>query len=299
MCLFSTVTTESIRTLFLAEVQTEAAVLPEELRAHYDSDLRFPVLAERPYTVANFVSTLDGVVSFKIPGLGGGGPISGADDNDKFIMGLLRASADAVLVAAGTVSAVSPEHLWLPEYIYPAQRAAYSRYRSILRKTARPFIAIVSGSGRLDFDRAVFHTPGNRVVIITTPGGGEHLLRNGVNSLPSTEVRTLPAVDGRIAPHAILMLLRKEFGADLVLTEGGPTLFGEFVTCGLVDELFLTIAPQIAGRVRQHPRPALVEAAEFTPAMAPWLTLLSVKKAGDHLYLRYRAMKKDGSGLSH
>ena len=290
----STLITEPIRTLFLAEPEATTPVLPEGLRSHYDGDLGFPVLTERPYVIANFVSTLDGVVSFNIPGLEGGGPISGANDSDRFIMGLLRASADAVLVASGTVNAISPEHLWLPEYIYPAQKDSYSYYRSVsLRKTEHPLVVIVSGTGRLELDRAVFQTPGTRVVIITTAGGSSRLQQEGVNALPSTEVRSQLAPQGRIAPAAILMLLKREFAVSLVLTEGGPTLFGGFVTCGLVDELFLTIAPQIAGRVRQRPRPALVEASEFTPATAPWLKLLSTKKAGDHLYLRYRRTKKD------
>ena len=101
-------------------------------------------------------------------------------------------------------------------------------------------------------------------------------------------MRLQVATDGRIPPDSILKLLEEAFAVGLVLMEGGPTLFGEFVTCGLVDELFLTIAPQIAGRTRQHSRSTLVEGAEFTPATAPWLKLLSAKKSGDHLYLRYR-----------
>jgi riboflavin biosynthesis pyrimidine reductase len=283
----SAVSTEPIRTLFYVEPETPTYALPEELRSYYDGDLRFPSVAERPYVIANFVSTLDGAVSFNIPGLEGGGPISGANDGDKFIMGLLRASADAVLVASGTVNAVSPAHLWLPEYVHPIQRDSYSYYRSISKKTLHPLIAIISGTGKLELNRAVFRTPGVTVVVITTEEGASHLHKDA-NSLPSTTVRSLPAANGRIAPREILMFLRQEFGVALVLTEGGPTLFGEFVTCGLVDELFLTIAPQIAGRVLEHPRPALVEGAEFTPATAPWLKLLSAKKAGDHLYLRYR-----------
>ena len=87
-------------------------------------------------------------------------------------------------------------------------------------------------------------------------------------------------------------MLKDKFGASLVLHEGGPTLFGDFVAHGLIDELFLTIAPQIAGRVAEHPRPGLVSEAEFFPATAPWLQLLSAKQAGAYLYLRYRANAK-------
>lgn len=281
---------EPIRTLFREKLESCEPLLPEGLRVQYDGDLRFPAAPDaRPYLVANFVSTIDGVVSFNVPGLAGGGAISGANEGDRFIMGLLRASADAVLVASGTVNAVAHEHLWLPESIYPARSDLYRYYRTaLLHKPEHPLIVIVSGTGRLDLNRAVFQTPGIRVVVITTDEGFSRLHMERANTLELTEVTPLPASHGRIAPDAILMLLKNEFGVGLVLTEGGPTLFGEFVTRGLVDELFLTIAPQIAGRVNQHPRPALVEGAEFTPATAPWLKVLSAKIAGDHLYLRYR-----------
>ena len=80
--------------------------------------------------MANFVSTLDGVVSFNVSGQAGGERISGSDDTGGFIMGLLRASADAVLVDGGTVEAVSPKHIWVAEFIYPAAKTAYARYRN-------------------------------------------------------------------------------------------------------------------------------------------------------------------------
>ena len=58
-------------------------------------------------------------MSYKIPGKSGGAEITGRNAGDHFIMGLLRASADAVLVGSGTFGEVSPSHLWIPEYIYP------------------------------------------------------------------------------------------------------------------------------------------------------------------------------------
>jgi riboflavin biosynthesis pyrimidine reductase len=238
--------------------------------------------------IANFVSTIDGVVSFNIPGQSGGGQISGANDGDRFIMALLRASVDAVLVASGTVEAVSPKHVWIPEFVYPAQRDLYRYYRTaLLKKLEHPLIVIVSGTGTLSLDRAIFHTAGVSVLIMTTEQGRSKLRLAGVDALPSTKVRVQPAPQGHIAPATILKVLKEEFSVAIVLNEGGPTLFGNFLACRLVDELFLTIAPQIAGRTRQHPRPALVENTAFTLATAPWLKLLSAKKAGDHLYLRY------------
>ena len=74
----------------------------------------------------------------------------------------------------------------------------------------------------------------------------------------------------------------------MLLHEGGPTLFGQFLEAEAVDELFLTLSPQIAGRNSEAIRPGLVEGVQFVPYSAPWFQLLSVKQKAEHLYLRYR-----------
>ncbi len=74
---------------------------------------------------------------------------------------------------------------------------------------------------------------------------------------------------------------------DLLLHEGGPKLFGPFLTAGLVDQLFLTIAPQIGGRSAEDERPGVAAGVRFVPDTAPWLALISAKQQGSHLYLRY------------
>jgi riboflavin biosynthesis pyrimidine reductase len=66
------------------------------------------------------------------------------------------------------------------------------------------------------------------------------------------------------------------------------------VAASLVDEFFLTMAPQIAGRNLERPRPAMVWGTEFLPETAPWLNILGVKQSGDHLYLRYGLTAKQG-----
>jgi len=62
--------------------------------------------------------------------------------------------------------------------------------------------------------------------------------------------------------------------------KAGPTLFGKFVANACVDELFLTIAPQVAGRNRQPLRPGFIAGVEFLPEAAPWLDIVSVKSEG-------------------
>jgi riboflavin biosynthesis pyrimidine reductase len=74
----------------------------------------------------------------------------------------------------------------------------------------------------------------------------------------------------------------------VLLNEGGPTLFGDFLAAGVVDELFLTLASQTIGRAGQTLRPGLVQGVEFLPEGAPWFSLISIKQQSEQLYLRYR-----------
>jgi riboflavin biosynthesis pyrimidine reductase len=278
---------DQIHTLLDRNETQDHPVLPEELKTLYDGDLRFPAFNVRPYVIGNFVSTIDGVASFEIPGESGGGDISGFNEADRFIMGLLRASADAVIVGAGTLREVAPGHLWLAGHVYPEASERYARYRQrTLNKLVPPLNVIVSGSGAVDLHRAVFRTSVVKTLIVTSPKGAELLGKNGV-ALTSAEVRAIKGKEGKIAPASILKLLRDEFGVKILLHEGGPTLFGDFVVHGCVDELFLTVAPQFAGRDAKRQRPGLVAGAEFLPQTAPWLKLLSVKQSASHLYLRY------------
>jgi len=281
---------ELIRTLLDRQDIVEPPVLPEELRTLYGGDLHFSASGDgRPYVMGNFVSTLDGVVSFAAPGKAGGGNISGFNAGDRFIMGLLRASADAVIVGAATLAEVSQSHLFAAAYIYRAASDAYARYRSeILHKPQFPLTVVVSGTGNVDLGRAVFRTPEVRTVLLTTEEGGARLAAAGAASLPWTAVRVMKAAGSRLDAGAMLELLWREFGVRLLLHEGGPALFGSFVAEGLVDEYFLTVAPQLAGRNTESPRPGMIAGVEFQPEAAPWLDLVSVKRCLHHLYLRYR-----------
>jgi riboflavin biosynthesis pyrimidine reductase len=239
------------------------------------------------------VSTLDGVVSFNLPGQSEGAQISNWNEEDRFIMGLLRASADAIVVGSGTLQAAGPHGSWLPEAVYPTAKDLYQKYRTeVLRKTEYPLVVVVTGTGELDLTSAVFHTPRTQVLILTTEQGKRRLSQSGSEALASVVVKALSTAEERISPSAILTLLRQEAGVELLLHEAGPTLFGEFVAGGFMDELFLTVAPQIAGRDAVHLRPGLVANVQFSPATAPWWKLISAKSATDYLFLRYQAVDR-------
>jgi hypothetical protein len=120
-----------VRTLIDCDGEYIEPALPQGLSELYDGDLHFPTSpAARPFVIANFVSTLDGVVSYEIKGKSGGSTISGSDPADRFIMGLLRASADAIVVGAGTLRDVGAKSLWTPEDVYPNAKHLYAEYRA-------------------------------------------------------------------------------------------------------------------------------------------------------------------------
>jgi riboflavin biosynthesis pyrimidine reductase len=278
-----------LQTLLDREPQHPTHALPQALLELYDGDLQFPAAsAERPYVVANFVSTLDGAASFKLPGQSSGATVSGSDPADRFIMGLLRASVDAVMVGANTIHDTSPAGLWIPPETFPDAKDLYRDYRATsLRKRDYPLVVVVSGSGKLDLDRAAFQAPDVHMLILTTAAGERELTARGVEKLTSVKVSAL-AETSAIDPAAILPFLSSQFGVRMLLHEGGPTLFGEFLALRAVDEFFLTLAPQIAGRLPHTIRPGLVQGVEFPPEAAPWFDLLTVKQSAAYLYLRYR-----------
>ena len=274
-------------TLYERPAAAGRAVLTEPLRVLYGGDLSFPQPLDRPYVVANFVQTLDGVVSFGIRGRSGGGEVSGFDATDRFVMGLLRSCADAVLVGSGTLHADSG-HVRTPGFVYPEARDLYAAFRAqASRRSAEPLNVIVTGSGRLDLAEPTFRTPGLETVVVTTAEGERRLRSDHGQELRTTQVRIV-AETGPVPPAAVVGLLRRDFGVELLLHEGGPRLLGAFLAARSLDELFLTVAPQIAGREATL-RPGLAAGAAFLPETAPWFDLQSVKRAGSHLFLRLSA----------
>jgi riboflavin biosynthesis pyrimidine reductase len=263
--------------------QGTALPLPAELTSLY-GQLQFPPHPGRPYVVSNFVSTLDGVVSLNEPGRAGGGPISGNSPHDRMVMGLLRAVADAVIVGAGTVRATLPRHLWTAGYIFPPLADAYQSLRVALGKPDPPLTVIVTARGEIEPDRQVFQSGAAPVLIVTTPAGAQRLGGRGLP--PSVQIAAVEGAD-RLTARSILETVSRVRPSEVVLVEGGPHLLGDFFAEQCLEELFLTLAPQIAGRDSAVERPSLVAGRIFAPEHPLWGTLIGVKRGGSHLFLRY------------
>jgi riboflavin biosynthesis pyrimidine reductase len=244
-----------------------AGGLPAALAGLYGGDL---VLAG-DLLYANLVSSLDGVAVLAAP-RGAARTLRGEQDADRFVMGLLRDLADAVVIGAGTLRA-EPGHLWTAAYI---DRRRADLHRVLGRPDPR--LVVVTASGDLD--------PGERALqagalVLTTDAGATRL----AGRLTATcRVRSL----GERPPggRALLAAVRDE-GHRRVLTEGGPTLLASFAADGVLDELFLTLSPVLAGRRPGDGRLGLVEGVQLLPEGGRWARLVSVRAAGSHLFLRY------------
>lgn len=256
--------------------------LPAGLSQTYGGELGL----RRAGLVANFVSSLDGVVALDAhtpPSV-----ISAGSDADRFVMGLLRSHASAVLIGAGTLRA-EPNHIWTPEFIYPPEASSFAELRRSLGLPGTPRLVVVSARGEIDSSAPALEMG---ALVLTTPEGSARLR----GRLPAASKLAVLGQGHYIEPSEILQLLRAE-GHELVLTEGGPTLLGRFLKADLVDELFLTLSPLLAGSEgagRRH----LVEAVGFESKCLPRAALKSVRRSGSHLILRYELERAKRRGLT-
>lgn len=260
--------------------------LPPRLARLYGR-LRMPPERPRPHVISNFVTTLDGVVSLNVKGHASGGDISGFSAQDRMVMGLLRAIADVVIVGAGTLG-VDRNHVWTAERIFPALADEFRRLRARLGKRSPPLNVFVSASGRIDLGLPVFNSGEVPALIVTTAAGAKRLRRQ--RTPESVEIRATRAGSSAIRASAILQQVRRRIPAGagkLILVEGGPHLLGAFYAERLLDEQFLTLAPQLAGRDVDDRRLSLIMGRTFAPRAPLWGTLSDLRRGGSHLFLRY------------
>jgi riboflavin biosynthesis pyrimidine reductase len=246
--------------------------LPAELSALYAGDLGF----REPCLYANFVMTADGVVA--IPSLSSSNEvISGRNKADHFLMGLLRALAEAVLIGAGVLRD-SPKGTWRPEKVYPPAAEAFAELRRRLDLAPSPEVAVLSGHGHVDPSHPLFETG---ALVLTSEQGAARLegqLRDATTMLILDEQ---PTIDGRAVVDALHVR-----GHQRILSEAGPHVFGSLLDAHVVDELFLTISPLLSGDAGPGTRLRLVEGADLFPLLE--LEPLSLRRHGRHLFARYR-----------
>lgn len=223
-----------------------------------------PPPAARPYVLLNFVQTIDGQTTLGARGAAGLGSAV-----DQRLMKRLRVFADALMHGATTVRRDN-----FPPVVPPDLEGE----RVARGLSAQPFGVVVSASGDLAPDNRYFSRPGT-VILTTDPhvdrlsalfGERAHVVGCGA-----------PGVDLRRG----LAALRERIGARVLLCEGGSRLAYSLVAEGLLDEIFLTVAPKL-GSDRDALR--LLEGPAFPPDALPRAELVHVLLDGSELFLRYR-----------
>jgi riboflavin biosynthesis pyrimidine reductase len=262
-----------IELLFGAPVEAD---LPDRLAASYGSGLGLP----DEVVYANFVGSLDGIVA-----IGELGPsssvISGRDPGDRFVMALLRASADVVLVGAGTFR----DHggPWTAAVSFPDAAEPLAELRRREGRSPEPPLAVVTASGAVGpkGDGSLEGT-----IVLTT--------EKGAAALEGTGAEVIALGDGDELEGARIVERLRERGFRRILTERGPRLMAELVEAGAVEELFLTFAPVIAGEGdRPGERSTLTPGLELLPHDRRDAVLRSVRRRGSYLFVRYGL---EGSG---
>ena len=226
---------------------------------------------------SNFVSSVDGVVTLgSTPSAGS--VISGKQPADRFLMGLLRACADAMLIGAATLRA-TPGHLWTPAHVYPELATEFISLRSALGRATEPQLVVITSSGDIDASHPALV---KGALVMTTDDGAKGI----GGSLPAACEVIAMGKGANVDLREAVAALRSR-GLEVVLTEGGPHVVGQLIEAGLLEEVFLTISPVIAGRDKEN-RLGMVEGVELLPMAGVWGALLSARRHGDYLFLRYR-----------
>lgn len=239
-------------------------VLLPEPRDAEPWELYRPADASRPWVRVNMVASVDGAATDAeghTAGLGGAG--------DWAVFTTLRAQADAVLVGAGTARS---------EGYGPARVRSElaARRRDDLGRDRPPAMVLVSRSLALDPASPIF-TEARVPTVVLTCAAADADRRTALEEVGRVLIageREVDLVDG-------VAQVQRELG-PLVTGEGGPSLNAALLRAGVIDELCVTVSPQLAGAPRaprlagDHDRPA-------------GLTLHQVAADGSgELYLRYR-----------
>jgi riboflavin-specific deaminase-like protein len=263
----------SLRSLLPAGAPSTVASLVDGLDLAERAELAAPGASgshgPRPYVALNMIATADGRATLS----GRSGAIGGAADRELFHG--LRTAVDAVMAGAGTMRAEGYHRL--------VRDQAGLRRRRERGLAEQPLACIVSGRLALGAEVPLLADPDSRVAIVTASR----------DSLPGACRARIEYVrcgrGGRLDLPAALGELRARFGVRTILCEGGPHLNAHLLAAGLVDELFLSLAPTLAGGEQADESLRIVAGVDLDPPAA--MELVSAHEHESHLFLRYRVVR--------
>ncbi len=219
---------------------------------------------QRPRVLLNMISTLDGRAT-----LGGrSGAIGGRADHELFHA--LRSVVDAVMVGAGTARAERYGRLVREEPLRELRRAH--------GLDPEPLACIVSGRLALNAEIPLLADPAARVAILTASAASLLDCDAHIDYIRA-------AAEGRLDLPQALAELGGRFGVRSVLCEGGPHLNAQLLSAGLVDELFLSLSPLLAGGDATGEALRILAGIDLDPPVK--LELLAVHESESSLFLRY------------
>jgi riboflavin-specific deaminase-like protein len=216
--------------------------------------------ADRPYTAVNFVATADGRTAFR----GRSGALS--DVGDRAVFHGLRERVDAVFTGTGTLRAEGYGRL-VPD---PERR----RRRAASGLSPEPLACVITRSGNVPTEIPLFNDPDSRIVVFTPTA----IDLSGL----AAHVDVVRLDPGQLTLTTMLRRLRADYDVRALLCEGGPTVFGALLQESLVDELFLTISPKLAGGGTE---PGVTSGPEL-PELQPLRPVWALERDGS-LFMRY------------
>jgi riboflavin-specific deaminase-like protein len=222
-----------------------------------------------PKVIANFALSADGKVTTRKPA-----PANFTSPEDKARLRWIRSLGDALLVGAKTVAADTMS-MGLSDSRLQEERQKRGQ-------SAEPMRVIVSNSGKIDPKWKVFKNTNSPLLVFSTK-----------KMASSLQARLAPVCDLWLGEKTVnlrfvLRTLREEYGVKTVICEGGPTLFGAIAAEGLVNELYLTVAPVIFGG--EGSATLTGKAGGFIePALR--LKLLEVNQGAKELFLHYKVRR--------
>jgi len=186
----------------------------------------------------------------------------------------LRAQADAVMAGARTIDS--------DVVTLGPGPARYRRLRRQYGLAEYNLRVIVSGSGTINPRSAVFQHRFSPIIILTTAQASAPRIKRLRSLADAIRVCGETAIDFAEA----VGWLRREWGVERLLCEGGGELNSALFRSGLVDELHLTVCPLLLGG---RAAPTIAGGPGATRlAEASALTLQSISRVKDELFLVYR-----------
>lgn len=250
---------------------------------------------ERPWIYSNFVQSLDGIVSLLGRHFAGSDISQSAED--RWLMDLLRAHADAVLTGSSTLieerNARDPKG---PGIVFRVADPQLRELRDALGRGPERNI-IVTGRGMLPWSELKLFT-GDDVEsgIVTTEDGARNL-----GTLPAHILLVAAGKGSAVEWHEAMRQLRQQWGIRYLLCEGGPTLYGSLARADLIDEKFVTVSPVETGQVVPYQqerlarqsgpvslRPTTFGGPGFTMENMTWWDWISSRRVENHEFNRYR-----------